>query len=466
MRCIFKLFLASFISATASLAPLEQPDNSGVYFGTWVDRLHGDSVNATNQRLNYKPMSLFQGDVNLTSTLQSDFVDDIFNQITGTNTDAIVYLTVYPIQGFANVSDLAVSELATKVANLTNRGSRIFIRYASEMNGAWFAYGQQPTAFLASWKRVVGAIRTALARNVTHNVAFIWAPNSGNGYPFPNDHFSALPGTTRWDPALDTNKDGIFDINDDPYTPFYPGDDWVDWVGMSTYSYGANWLGSIGNYPSGWRTNDIPDPNRVQNILTGSNGWGNYNFYQMFCGDGQRGNPSSPSVGGKPFMVTETAATIHIAVLMLDRTWSAPENSDAESRVAIKQAWWSQILNKNLLQSFPKIKAVSFFEFIKFEERSWRDFTTLGGYGTISSPLGNDGAAKDNLVLQAFQQDLRNGLSDLIIWANSTNIQIKVIEPNPSTTARLSNSDEQAYNPFESIVTSILASVSYWAVLF
>ena len=75
----------------------------------------------------------------------------------------------------------------------------------------------------------MGAVRASSKRE---NIAFIWAPNSGNGYPFPNYEHSALPGTSHWDPALDTNKDGKYDIDDDPYTPFYPGDDWVDWVGM------------------------------------------------------------------------------------------------------------------------------------------------------------------------------------------------------------------------------------------
>lgn len=27
-------------------------------------------------------------------------------------------------------------------------------------------------------------------------------------------------------------------MSDDPYTPFYPGDQWVDWVGMNQYHMG------------------------------------------------------------------------------------------------------------------------------------------------------------------------------------------------------------------------------------
>lgn len=64
--------------------------------------------------------------------------------------------------------------------------------------GAWFSYGQQPTAFLESWRKVVSAIRAASQRE---NIAFIWAPNSGNGYPFPSIEYSAAPGTLHWDPV-------------------------------------------------------------------------------------------------------------------------------------------------------------------------------------------------------------------------------------------------------------------------
>jgi hypothetical protein len=131
--------------------------------------------------------------------------------------------------------------------------------------------------------------------------------------------------------------------------------------------------------------------------------------------------------------------------------------------MVIKRAWWRQMINADFLRKYPKMKGVSFFEFIKFEERSWRDFTTLGAYGVLTSPLGNDGAAKDQLVLQAFQQDLRNGMANLIIWANDTRPGIKIITDITTTTS----ADQKLFsNPFGSIVTAILSTVSYWAVLF
>lgn len=64
-------------------------------------------------------------------------------------------------------------------------------------------------------------------------MAFVWAVNSANGYPFKGDKYSVTPSSSNWDPTLDTNGDGLFDLLDDPFSPYYPGDQWVDWVGMS-----------------------------------------------------------------------------------------------------------------------------------------------------------------------------------------------------------------------------------------
>jgi hypothetical protein len=37
---------------------------------------------------------------------------------------------------------------------------------------------------------------------------------------------------------LDTNKDGSLSMMDDMFMPYYPGDDVVDWVGMSIFHFG------------------------------------------------------------------------------------------------------------------------------------------------------------------------------------------------------------------------------------
>jgi hypothetical protein len=127
----------------------------------------------------------------------------------------------------------------------------------------------------------------------------------------------------------------------------------------------------------------------------------------------------SLSTGGHPFFITETAATVHLA---LSKGPLKLENADAESRVKIRQAWWKQMLNETFLAVLPKIKGFAFFEFIKHEEESWRDFTSLGNGGSMQSDFGSD-SDMDGPTLSAFKQDLNGGIENMIRWANVSNIR-------------------------------------------
>jgi hypothetical protein len=88
-------------------------------------------------------------------------------------------------------------------------GKPILLRFAHEMNDAYrYPWGPQnnaPADFVAAWRRVVQRFRQAGA----HNVLFVWAPHV------------AYAG----------------------YDDFYPGDEWVDWVGTGALNFGtvARW---------------------------------------------------------------------------------------------------------------------------------------------------------------------------------------------------------------------------------
>jgi hypothetical protein len=233
-----KIIISFLVTIIYSLAPLEQSDGSGIHFGAWYDRLNGDTPVKINKRLGSKPMSFFQSDMNITETMddeQMGYIDEFVKQVEATNSDAFIYLTLYPFFGFERVTDLAIDQFAQRVKKIVDSGRKILIRYASEMNGSWFAYGQQPTTFKISWKKMVTHVRE-VTKDQSDSVAFLWAPNSGVGYPFSSNIFSATIGSDRFDPELDTNKDGNYDDNDDPFTPYYPGDEYVDWVGFSVIS--------------------------------------------------------------------------------------------------------------------------------------------------------------------------------------------------------------------------------------
>jgi len=76
-------------------------------------------------------------------------------------------------------------------------GAPIFLRFGGEMNGEWTSWGRNPAAYRRAFRTVAKVMRRRAS-----NVAMVWAPNS-------------IPTTN-----LDS---------------YYPGDDVVDWVGISLY---------------------------------------------------------------------------------------------------------------------------------------------------------------------------------------------------------------------------------------
>jgi hypothetical protein len=139
---------------------------------------------------------------------------------------------------------------------------------------------------------------------------------------------------------LDTNHDGVLDGRDDPYAPYYPGDDAVDWVGMTLYHWGDQWP---------WGKNVIPEDGKFAAQLTGT--------YSGSGGD-QRSVPNFYHVyaegHGKPLAIPETAAFYNTSVV-------------GDSELEIKQAWWRQVFSPDLEQRFPHLKMINWFEWRKPE---------------------------------------------------------------------------------------------------
>jgi hypothetical protein len=87
-------------------------------------------------------------------------------------------------------------------------GYLIFLRVGSEMNinqgtlTDQASFGKNATAFVGAWQRVVDIFRSEGATNVM----FVWNPN--------------------WD-----------DAGPNHWTAYYPGDSYVDWVGIDLYQY-------------------------------------------------------------------------------------------------------------------------------------------------------------------------------------------------------------------------------------
>ena len=245
---------------------------------------------------------------------------------------AALLLTLEPMGGLSTVTAENASALADRLASYNGRGLPVYLRFGHEMNGSWYPWSQQPQQYVAAFRLLADAVHRAAPLTAT-----VWAPNYGGGYPFAGGRHGALPGSSGF-AALDTNHDGRLSIEDDPYAPYYPGDDAVDWVGMSLYHWGNT-------YP--WGENELPEAGKfvaqLRGIYSGAGGDDTAlpDFYGVFA-EGH----------GKPLSITETAA------------FYAPGEPGA-APAEIKEAWWTQVFAA--VDALPGIRMVNWFEWSKFE---------------------------------------------------------------------------------------------------
>jgi hypothetical protein len=201
---------------------------SGTYFGMNLDWAN-DSIAKVSERLGKTPAVWVQFVPFPLDAAARQNLDDFVHQVAQAN--AMALITLEPNDGLAAVTDAAIAGFASLLKSYADRGVPSFVRFAHEMNGSWYAWGEQPAAYVDAFRRLAAAVHAA-----TPFAAMLWAPNYGAGYPFSGGRYEAKPGAPGFD-TLDTNHDGTLSEADDPYAPYYPGDDAVDWVGMSLYQW-------------------------------------------------------------------------------------------------------------------------------------------------------------------------------------------------------------------------------------
>ena len=245
---------------------------------------------------------------------------------------AVLITSLEPWGGLSTVTDQAALDLAHRLAGYGTKGVATIIRFGHEMNGAWYPWGQDPAAYVAAFRRVADAVHA-----ITPTAAMLWAPNQGAGYPYAGGRYEAKPGSPVAR-ALDTNDDGRLDAADDPYAPYWPGADFVDWVGMSLYHWGTS-------YP--WGANTVPAPGTFARMLTGSTPAGEDpgpDFYADYA-----------DAYDKPLAIVESAAFFR------------PNGGGAEEST-IKSAWLAEVFSVESRSRFPLLRIVNWFEWRKFEK--------------------------------------------------------------------------------------------------
>jgi hypothetical protein len=106
-------------------------------------------------------------------------------------------------------SDRTITRMARRLAGMKRP---ILLRWGWEMNGDWFEWdgshnGDDPDGYVAAWRRLHRIFREQGA----DNVAWVWSPN--------------------WNSSPDASWNR--------FQRYYPGDDHVDWVGVSGYDFYA-----------------------------------------------------------------------------------------------------------------------------------------------------------------------------------------------------------------------------------
>ncbi len=87
-------------------------------------------------------------------------------------------------------------------------GDPVFLRFGFEFNGDWFSWSGDPKGYIGAWRR----IHAIFERVGADNVKWVWAPN-----------VTSVPDT----PSNNMHR-------------YYPGDEYVDWVGIDGYNWGDN----------------------------------------------------------------------------------------------------------------------------------------------------------------------------------------------------------------------------------
>ncbi|KAI8618754.1 glycoside hydrolase superfamily [Chytriomyces sp. MP71] len=267
----------------------------------------------------------------------------------------ILELTMQPsTPDLSRYNDSMFDVLAQQLYTINSQyGVPILLRFGHEMNGDWVVYGNRPLEFVALFRQMAGFVRM-----YTNMTAMVWGPNVGTTYPYVGVGLSPIPTTGPEFEALDTNHDGVIDQLDDPYTPYYPGDDVVDWVALSLYYYPFDDCRNCPvptTYFHDYLTGSGPvvakavDPDKYSSQYTSV-----HSFYNMFCTSGSH---------NKPILLPETGSPY------------VPEYGSGPGQwneVDIKMAWWNQIFNQSTLDQFPNLLVA-----VNFEEAKEKTTTNL-----------------------------------------------------------------------------------------
>jgi hypothetical protein len=329
---------------------------TGAYFGSVLD-WSSDSAFDQAQRLG-APSAVYAHDASLPLTDAGvGYLSAFVSQAAAEG--AIPLMTLAPRVNLASIDGDFADDVATDLVTvLGDRMSPVYISFAPDMNSNWQSWGQQPSDYRAAFTSVADAVHRELP-----GAAMVWSPTWGGNYPFaaPAPAAGALQ-------ELDTNFDGSVDGTDDPYNPYFPGVDAVDWVGLSLYHDDSAGGAAVNTVPA-----DGVLAQQLGSRDSESEADAARQFYARYVVDGD-----------KPMLLTTAA--------LYTPTGGGP------SELAVKQGWWQQVF-----------AAVSDGEYDRIDVVVWQDSTTTRG--AVGESFIDWSASINSETRSAFVQDLAS--SDL-----------------------------------------------------
>jgi len=182
----------------------------GQYQILWKPGIYGQQIAKESASFSSKPdYIMFYRD------LGRPFPKIPINGVRSNGATPIVSLELWSWHGVKNKSYLAMINegkyddyLRQWAGDAKSEGRRILIRFGFEFNGDWFSWSLKPQEYVKAWRRAYRIFQEVGATKVE----WVWAPN-----------VISCPNT-----------------DDNNMHLYYPGDTYVDWVGVDGYNFGEH----------------------------------------------------------------------------------------------------------------------------------------------------------------------------------------------------------------------------------
>jgi beta-mannanase len=311
--------IAAEAAASARPAPAPVPSASAIAFGAYISGAPADPTQIDQ-------FAALVGVAPAIVMCYQGWANSVSRDFNAANMDAIVARNAMPMVTWEPWDYTAgVSQPAFALKNIIGGaydtfihawahsaaawGKPLYLRFAHEMNGNWYPWcigvnGNTAAQYVSAWKHIYDIFRQEGATNVR----WVWSPNVG--------------GTKHG------RKGGSASTL---YNTMYPGDAYVNWVGIDGYNWGT------------------------------TQSWSSWTDLTTVFGTTYS---SLAKLTSKPMMIAETAST------------EVGGN---------KAAWISQGLANDLPTRFPRIGAVIWFN--ENKETDWRvnsSTTALAAYASIA----------------------------------------------------------------------------------